>query len=52
MSLARTVFLSDWNDSGTLEGKEIQHSARVTEVDADGNTTEVGSKQEQCQKGS
>ena len=41
------VYGNDKNSNGSLEPKEIDHSARVTEVDSEGNTTRVESKEGQ-----
>lgn len=41
------VFGNDVDGDGELQPEEIQHSATVTEVDADGNTVQVRSKEGQ-----
>ena len=41
------VYGNDYDGSGSLEGNEIDHSAKVTEVDGHGNTTRVESKEGQ-----
>ena len=38
------IYGNDKDENGSLEGDEITHSARVTEVDGEGNTTRVEGK--------
>jgi len=41
----KVVYGNDTNKDGKLTGTEIQHSAKVTSVDKDGNTTRVEGKE-------